>query len=144
MPQRISVVDAAVYLRTSVAGILDRVASGELACDEDCDGHLWVVLPDDTDAGEPATPPLTPVPPDPSMDAPQDLSGEAFRSRLKALHARHLGEMADLQARHQAERERAWDTYRLEKERLLAANRPIGENVDGPADDRVSRLEGKS
>ena len=126
MPKRVSVVEAAVHLRTSVDGILERVATGDLVCDEGDDGHLWVVLPD-CDRGADLEPPrLASVLPEPPTDAHHDRAGDAFRSRLQDLHARHLTEMAELQARHQAEREHAWETYRLEKERLLAANRAFG------------------
>ena len=126
MPKRVSVVEAAVHLRTSVDGVLERVATGDLVCAEDDDGRLWVVLPDCDSAADAEPPRLASVAPDPTADTHPDRAGEAFRSRLQDLHARHLTEMAELQARHQAEREHAWETYRQEKERLLAANRAFG------------------
>ena len=144
MPQRVSIVEAAVHLRTSVDGILERVAAGVLVCDEGDDGRLLVVLPDDDTALDATTHRPMPVVTTRSTDAQPEDTGEAFRSRLKSLHARHLVEMADLQARHQAEREQAWETYRLEKERLLAANRPFGGGTNRSAGNRNSRLESKS
>ena len=144
MPKRVSVVEAAVHLRTSVDGILERVATGDLVGAEDDDGRFWVVLPDPGGAADVEPPRLASVLSEPSTDTHPDRASEAFRSRLQDLHARHLTEMAELQARHQAEREHAWETYRLEKERLLAANRAIGGGVNRSANGPISRLESKS
>ena len=56
MAQRVSVVEAAVHLRTSVDGVLERIATGALSCEEDGDGRLWVVLPDPETVPNPAPP----------------------------------------------------------------------------------------
>lgn len=132
MTHWVSVIDAAVCLRTSVDGVLERIAEGSLVAVTDADGAHWIAF-----EGE-ALPPAHTRDTGPADTAPGQESREidgtdAFRDRLRALHARHLVELADLQARHDAEREQAWMTYREEKERLLARYRSAGSGPGNPA-----------